>query len=113
MSPLAVRGWEKLDSGLQSEIKSLRQHYATALAAAARGQFGGRELAALGVRVGRLMAEQARRSPQQRGCTLAELSLALDAMFPELRGWQDRRVEQIQRSRLQPAVAKAPVGRTA
>jgi len=112
MSPLHVNGWERLDPALRAELRRLREEYAEALRAAARGA-ADRRLSSLSLALGRLLAVQARRPAAERGCSLATVSLAVDAMFPELRGWYDRRVEQVQRQRLAAARAAAETRRGA
>lgn len=106
MSPVHVTGWDRLDPALRAELRRLREEYAEALRSAARG-VADRRLTQLSLLLGRLLAAQARRPAAERGCSMATLSLAVDAMFPELRGWYDRRVEQVQRQRF--AVARAAV----
>ncbi len=112
MSPMHVIGWERLDPALRAELRRLREEYAEALRSAAQGA-ADRRLASLSLNIGRLLATQARRTVEERGCTLATVSLAVDSMFPELRGWYDRRVEQVQRQRLQAARAAVQARRGA
>lgn len=77
---------------LFTRLQRLRRRYAPVLSAAAAGDFADEvRLQALSRRVGRILAEAARMSVEERGgMRMLELSLAVDGLFPELRPWNQR-----------------------
>jgi len=84
------------------QFERLRSRYAKALAAAQAGDYArARELRTLSRLIGRLLAREARKSPQERGgLRMLDLSLAVDRYFPELRGWTQYELHQQYRERL-------------
>jgi hypothetical protein len=96
-----------LPLGLFERLQQLRHRYAVALHAAAQGEYvsHARELRLLSRLVGRLLAEEARKSPEERGgLRMLDISLAVDQFLPELRGWNRHEIAERERRRLQEAV---------
>lgn len=87
---------------LFGRLQRVRRRYATALAAAGQGDFSqGEQLRVASRLVGRLLAEEARKAPEERGgLRMLDISLAVDRFFPELRAWTQREVAQRQRERM-------------
>lgn len=95
-------------------VQLLRSRYGIALLAAGQGNYTyAQELRAVSRQVGRLLAEEARKGPQARGgLRMLDISLAVDQLLPELRGWNQWEAQEQQRRRLLCAqVLPAPVRR--
>lgn len=77
---------------LFTRLQRLRRRYAPVLQAAAQGDFADEvRLHSLTRRLGRILAEAAHMSVEERGgLRMLELSLAVDGLFPELRPWNQR-----------------------
>lgn len=73
---------------LFARLERVRNRYAAALVAAGQGDFSQRvELRSVSRAVGHVLAQEARKSPEERGgMRLLDLTLAMDRFFPELRG---------------------------
>ncbi len=73
-------------------LQRIRHRYAAVLQAAGRGDLSHeRELTRLGRLLGHLLAAEARKSPEERGgMRMLDISLAVDAYFPELRTWNQQ-----------------------
>jgi len=81
-----------MPADLYERLLRLRRRHRAVLQAAAAGDFSNEaELHALSLRLGRLLAETARRPVEERGgLRMLEISLAVDRMFPELRAWNQQ-----------------------
>ncbi|HYG57972.1 MAG TPA: hypothetical protein VD902_07895 [Symbiobacteriaceae bacterium] len=89
-----------LPLGLFDRLQRIRRRYQAALKAAAAGDFSREpELASVSRSIGHLLAEEARKSPEERGgLRMLDISIAVDKFFPELRGWNQRQViERVER----------------
>lgn len=77
---------------LFNRLQRLRRRYAPVLQAAGAGDFADEaRLHALTRRLGRILAEAAHKTVEERGgLRMLELSLAVDKLFPELRPWNQR-----------------------
>ncbi len=82
---------------LYGQLQRVRNRYAAALLAAGRGDYSHRrELRAVARQVGRILAREARKSLEERGgLRMLDLSLAVDRLFPELRGWTQHEALQV------------------
>lgn len=91
-----------LPLGLFERLERVRNRYASALLFAGKGDYSLElELRAATRYLGRLLAQEARKSPEERGgMRMMEISLAVDRFFPELRGWHQHDALQRQRKRL-------------
>lgn len=97
---------------LFERLSRVRTRYAAVLRGAAAGDFSrARELRSLSRYLGRLLAKEARKAPEERGgLRMLDLSLAVDQLLPELRGWNQYEALQQHRSRLLGLpVAKLPL----
>lgn len=94
----------RMPGDLYAKLQRLRRRHGRVLRAAAAGDFSNEaELHAISRRLGRMLAETARRPVEERGgLRMLEISLAVDRMFPELRAWNQ-----------QAAFRYPPAGRTA
>lgn len=77
---------------LFDRLQRIRRRHAPALKAAARGDFTGEaDLHAVSRSLGRILAEEARKSPEERGgLRMLDISLAVDSYFPEMRAWNQQ-----------------------
>jgi hypothetical protein len=77
---------------LFDRLQRIRRRYASVLKAAARGDFANEsDLQAISRTLGHILAEEARKSPEERGgLRMLDISLAVDAYFPELRAWNQQ-----------------------
>ncbi len=77
---------------LFERLQRIRNRYAPALLAAGQGDYSRRvELRSVSRVVGHILAQEAKKSPEERGgMRLLDLSLAVDRFFPELRGWNQK-----------------------
>lgn len=97
---------------LYNQLQRLRSRYASALVAAGKGDYRFNEdLRSLGRSLGHILAEEARKSPDERGgLRMLDISLSVDVLFPELRQWTQHDLLQRQRERLNSdLVLRAPV----
>lgn len=106
-----------LPADLFERLQRVRNRYADALLAASKGNYAHRdELRALSRYIGRLLAEEARRSPEERGgIRLLDLSLEVARFFPELKGWNQHEIRVQERERLKgfsPVGSPVPAGRS-
>lgn len=87
---------------LFGRLYRVRARYAAALKAAAAGDYSYEgDLRSATRLVGRLLAREARKRPEDRGgLRMLDISLAVDKLFPELRGWTRHEIELRQRQRL-------------
>lgn len=91
-----------LPADLFERLQRARNRYSDALLAASQGDYTCRdELRAVSRYIGRLLAEEARRSPEERGgIRLLNLSLEVARFFPELKGWNQHEIRAQERERL-------------
>lgn len=91
-----------LPFNLFDHLQGVRIRYAVALAAAGQGDYSRSvELRAVSRYVGHLVAQEARKTLEERnGVRMLDISLAVDRFFPELRGWHQYDVVQRQTQRL-------------
>lgn len=77
---------------LFTRLQRIRRRYAAVLRSAAKGDFHDEaELLAVSRSVGQILAQEARKSVAERGgLRMLDLSLAVDAYFPELRAWNQQ-----------------------
>lgn len=77
---------------LFARLQRVRRRYASVLQAAGRGDFSREaELHAVSRLLGHMLAKEARKSPEERGgLRMLDISLAVDAYFPELRAWNQQ-----------------------
>jgi|GEM_PF-2361566 len=90
-------------------LQRIRNRYAVALKAAGAGDytFGG-DLHTVARHIGRLLATEARKTPEERGgLRMWDISLMVDQAFPEMRGWNRYEVEQKARQRIASEQATA------
>lgn len=87
---------------LFERLQRIRNRYAAALVAAGEGDYSRRvELRSVSRVVGHILAQEAKKGPEQRGgMRMLDLSLAVDRFFPELRGWNQRAALERLASRL-------------
>jgi len=99
---LSATAQTSLPPEMLARFQRIRARYAADLAAAQKGDYA----RAQGLRhvsryIGRLLASEARKSPQERGgLRIVDLSLAVDRFFPELRGWTQYELLQRHRERM-------------
>lgn len=99
---------------LYDQLQRLRSRYTTALVAAAKGDYRlGEDLRSLSRSLGHILAEEAHKSPEERGgLRMLDISLSVDALFPEIRPWTQHDLLQRQRERLNSElVLRSPVPR--
>lgn len=91
-----------LPAELFDRLQRVRNRYADALLAASQGNYLHRhELRAVSRYIGQLLAQEARRSPEERGgIRLLDLSLEVARFFPELKGWNQHEIQVQERERL-------------
>lgn len=77
---------------LMVRLQRVRRRFGPVLKAAADGDYSSESQLHLVSRIlGRLLAEQARKSPDERGgLRMLDISLAVDSLFPEMRGWNQQ-----------------------
>jgi len=87
---------------LYDHLQRLRGRYATALIAAGKGDYRfGEDLGTLSRSVGHILAKEARKGPDERGgLRMLDISLSVDALFPELRQWTQHDLLQHHKERL-------------
>lgn len=87
---------------LFGRLQLVRSRYATALVAAGRGDYSQTQaLRTVARYVGRALAREARKSPDERGgLRMLDICLAVDRFLPELRGWTQHEAVLRQRQRL-------------
>ena len=87
---------------LFDRLHRVRARYAAALKAAAAGDYSHEGDLQVATRlVGRLLAREARKRPEDRGgLRMLDISLAVDRLCPELRGWTRYDIERRQRQRV-------------
>ena len=56
--------------------------------------------------MGHLLAQEAKKSPAERGMRMLEVSLSVDRLFPELRDWNEREGLAKQQQRLQASIGE-------
>ncbi|HEY3367934.1 MAG TPA: hypothetical protein VGK74_22980 [Symbiobacteriaceae bacterium] len=97
---------------LFDRLHRVRARYAAALKAAAVGDFSHEaDLQTVTRLVGRLLAREARKRPEDRGgLRMLDISLAVDKLCPELRGWT--RYEIARRERQRVLSVRVPPGST-
>jgi len=95
---------------LFDQLNWLRRRYAAALSAAGRGDYSHpADLRSLTRHLGRLLAQEARKSQEERGgLKMLEISLAVDRTFPELRAWNQHDLARLHRERIQAAAPATP-----
>ncbi|HLN62212.1 MAG TPA: hypothetical protein VK464_11725 [Symbiobacteriaceae bacterium] len=92
-----------LPMGLFDRLQRLRRRYGAALKAAASGTYTGREqqLRTVSRTVSSLLADEAKKSLEDRGgLRMVDLLLAVDGLFPELRGWNQYEALQRHKQRM-------------
>lgn len=90
---VVVQSFEgRMPGDLYARLLRLRRRHRAVLQAAAAGNFSDEaQLHALSRRLGRMLAETARKPVEERGgLRMLEISLAVDRMFPELRAWNQQ-----------------------
>lgn len=77
---------------LFGRLHRIRRRYAAVLQAASRGDFSrDEELHAVSGLLGHILAKEARKSPEERGgLRMLDISMAVDAYFPEMRSWNQQ-----------------------
>lgn len=77
---------------LFTRLQRIRRRHAAVLQAASAGDFSSEgELRTVSRVLGHLLAEEARKSPHERGgLRMLDISLAVDSYFPELRAWNQQ-----------------------
>lgn len=97
---------------LLQRLRRLRRRYKEALLRAAQADFGlADQLHALYATLGRIVANEAKKSRAERGLPMLELSLSVYRYFPELQEWSEREVLAVQNRRLQKLTTQAAVDR--
>lgn len=98
-----------LPMALFDRLQNLRRRYGKALKAAAAGDFSlEQHLRAVSKAVGHLLAEEAKKPPEERGgLRMLDLSLAVDTFFPELRGWNQHELLRQSRQHILAHMAQA------
>lgn len=97
---------------LYDQLQRLRSRYASALVAAGKGDYRfSEDLRSLSRSLGHILAEEARKSPDERGgLRMLDISLSVDSLFPEIRQWTQHDLLQRQRERLNSElVLRSPV----
>lgn len=91
-----------LPLALFAHLEQLRTRYAKALEAAAKGDYSCEtELRTVARFLGYLLAREARKQPEERGgLPMLEISLAVDRMLPEMRGWTQHETQRGHQRRL-------------
>jgi hypothetical protein len=91
-----------LPLALSERLHRVRSRYAAALLAAGKGDYTPlRELRCVSRYLGHVLAEQARLSPEERGgLRLLDVTLAVDRLFPEMRGFTQYELLQSHRRRI-------------
>jgi hypothetical protein len=90
-----------LPMALFDRLQQLRRRYGKALKAAAAGDYSpDAQLRTVSRSIGRLLAQEAKKPPEERGgLRMLDISLAVDSFFPELRGWNQHELLQRVRAR--------------
>ncbi|MDF2630257.1 MAG: hypothetical protein K0R39_4088 [Symbiobacteriaceae bacterium] len=94
-----------LPLALFERMQRIRQRYGAALAGAIAGDFSrSQDLRTVSRAVGHLLATEARKSVDERGgLRMLDISLMVDAFFPELRGWNQFEMRRLHQRRLAAA----------
>lgn len=85
-----------LPLGLFDRLQRIRRRYQAALKAATVGDFSrSHELGLVSRSIGHLLAEEAKKSAEERGgLGMLDIAIAVDKFLPELRGWNQHQVLQ-------------------